>query len=339
MNKAEVLKTFYNQSKVRVPFSVWHHFTPNEHVEATADNGMYDADLAKQTKFVDAIHPDFIKLMNDGYFTYQLNNVDNPRDLDSLAKIKPILDNDPWLTTQGKLISAQIASLNQPAVTLSNVFSAITLLKWKLVADKPELDLAQGDVIFANLYTKAPEIVIHALQVITGDIKKQISAQHRTGIDGVLFSTQEIQDDRIGQEFFETVQKKLDTDLIAEINKTDKIGILHICGFGDATNHLPWFVDYNLPVVNWATRVDSYTLGEGKKLFKNKVVFGGLGITKDDILYKGTKAEIQAEVHRLIDEVGTEDVIIGADCTIQRDTSLEHILWATEAAHAYGAKH
>ncbi|CAJ1230226.1 uroporphyrinogen decarboxylase [Levilactobacillus zymae] len=337
MNKAEVLKAFNNQIETQVPFSVWHHFTPNEHVEATASNGMYAADLSRESEFVDAVHPDFIKLMNDGYFTYQLNNVDNPRDLKSLSKIKPISDDDVWLKDQGNLISAQIKSLSNPAVVFSNVFSAVTLFKWKLVADKPEIDLAQGDVVFADLYTKEPETVINALRVINGDIKKQIRAQHDAGIDGVLFSTQEIQDDRIGQDFFETVQKKLDSELIAEINAQNEIGILHVCGFGEATNHLPWFVDYDLPVINWATRVDGYTLGEGKKLFKDKVVFGGLGITKDDILYKGTRKEIQSEVYRLIDEAGTKGVIIGADCTVQRDTPVEHILWAAQAAHDYVA--
>ncbi|MEE8824603.1 methylcobalamin:coenzyme M methyltransferase [Lentilactobacillus sunkii] len=335
MNKAEVLKAFYNQNELQVPFSVWHHFTPNEHVESTANNGMYDTDLDQESKFVNAVRPDFIKLMNDGYFTYQLNNVDNPRDLKSLTKIKPILDDDIWLKEQARLISAQIESIDDPTVVLSNVFSAVTLLKWKLVSDEPEIDLSQGDVIFADLYTKDPEAVINALRVINADIKKQIRAQHSAGIDGVLFSTQEIQDDRIGQEFFETVQRKLDAELISEINGQGEIGILHVCGFGEATNHLPWFADYDLPVVNWATRVDGYTLGEGKQLFKDEVVFGGLGITKDDVLYKGTKEEIQSEVRRLIDEVGTKGVIIGADCTIQRDTPVEHIRWAAEAAHNY----
>jgi len=335
MKKAEVFKAFYNQSESQVPFSVWHHFTPNEHVEVTADNSMYGVDLAKESEFVKSVHPDFIKLMNDGYFTYQLNNVDNPRSLESLAKIKPILDDDVWLKDQASLISAQIKDLNDLSLVLSNVFSAVTLLKWKLVADKPEVDLSQGDVIFADLYTKDPQTVINALRVINGDIRKQIKAQHSAGIDGVLFSTQEIQDDRIDQAFFETVQKKLDAELIDEINTQGEIGILHVCGFGEATNHLSWFVDYDLPVVNWATQVDGYTLGRGKKLFKDKAVFGGLGIAKNDILYKGTKEEIQYEVHRLIDEAGTKGVIIGADCTVQRDTPVEHIRWAADAAHDY----
>lgn len=335
MNKDEVLKAFKNEEEQSVPFSTWYHFTPNEHVEATKSNGMFDTDLAREPKFVDEVQPDFIKLMNDGYFTYQYNNVDDPKNLDSLAQIKPIEADHRWLKEQYQLISSQLQALDRPSVVLSNVFSAVSLFKWSLVVDKPDEDLSNADTIFADLYTKDPETVKHALSVINSDIKKQINVQREAGVDGVLFSTQEIQDDRIGEDFFNEVQKKLDAELIAEINKYSKLSILHVCGFGEATNHLPWFVDYQLPVVNWATRIDGYTLGEGKRLFKDKVVFGGLGNTTDDVLYKGDQQEIQTEITRLIDEAGTEGVIIGADCTIPRDTPTEHLKWAAEAAHNY----
>ena len=336
MNKEEVLKAFRNENEESVPFSTWYHFTPNEHIEATKENGMFDTDLAREPKFVDDVQPDFIKLMNDGYFTYSYNGVDDPKNLASLANIQPISDNHPWLKEQYQLITAQLKALTRSTVVLSNVFSAISLFKWSLVVDKPDEDLSNADTVFADLYTKDPETVKHALFVINNDIKKQINIQRDAGVNGVLFSTQEIQDDRIDEKFFNEVQKKLDAELIAEINKYSDISILHVCGFGSATNHLPWFVDYKLPVVNWATRIDGYTLGEGKKLFKDKVVFGGLGNTTDDILYKGSQQEIETEITRLIDEAGTQGVIIGADCTVPRDTLTEHLKWAAAAAHNYG---
>lgn len=338
MKKSELLKAFNNEDEQEVPFSVWHHFTPNEHVEATKDNGMFETDLAKEPTYVDSVDSDFIKLMNDGYFTYHFNNVDDPTDLAALAKIQPIAADHPWLVDQARLITEQLKALKHPTIVLNNVFSAVTLFKWALVVDEPERDLAEADTLFADLYTKDPEVVTHALTVVNGDIKKQIQALYHAGLDGVLFSTQEIQDPRIGETFFNQVQKPLDQDLIAEINQNFKTSILHICGFGEATNHLPWFTDYQLPIINWATRVDGYTLGEGKKLFKDRIVFGGLGNTTEDVLYAGSQQEIQAEIDRLLDEAGTKGVMIGADCTVPRDTPVEHIRWAAEAAHSYLAR-
>lgn len=335
MEKIEVIKAFNNESEQYVPFSVWYHFTPNEHVEANDSNKMFETDILKESEYVHKTDPDFIKLMNDGYFTYKFRNVEDPKNLNSLAKIEPLDSDNPWFQNQFKLISEQLSNLDKSAITFSNIFSAVTLFKWSLVVDSPDKELKLADEIFSDLYTERPEVVLHALKIINGDIKRQIQVEHSAGVKGVLFSTQEVQDKRIGKTFFDEVQKKLDEELIDEINKYFKFGILHICGFDGANNHLPWFVDYQLPIVNWATKIDGYSLGHGKKLFKDKVVFGGLGNTTSDVLIKGNKKQIQTEIDNLLDESGTQGVIIGADCTVPRGTSTEHIKWAAEAAHSY----
>ncbi|UQS86025.1 uroporphyrinogen decarboxylase (plasmid) [Nicoliella spurrieriana] len=342
LNKQAVLDAFQNKQEGAVPFSVWHHFNPDEHVEASRDPKIFQNDVAKEPQFVNAVDPDFIKLMDDGYFTYDFNNVRDPKDLAELSKITEIASNDKWLTEQARLFHEQLDRLTEAErdrVILSNVFSAVSVFKWSLVKELPSTELALGDKRFADLYTQNPQVVINALKVINQDIKKQIEVGLNAGVNGVFFSTQEIQDDRVGNEFFENVQKPLDQELINLINRDFKIGILHICGFDGATNHLPGFVDYQLPVVNWATKVDGYTLGEGKQLFKDKVVFGGLGNTISDVLFSGNRDQITTAIDALLDESGTKGVIIGSDCTVPRDTPVEHIKWAAEAAHTYQQRH
>lgn len=331
----DVIKAFRNQPENTVPFSVWHHFTPNEHIEATSQNKMLKADIIGEQHYIRTFHPDFIKLMDDGFFTYQFNNVNEPRNLKSLARIQSLPKHAKWLTNQFRLIKGQLQNVNSHKLTFGSVFSPVTLLKWKLVVDKPASELYQGDRIFTDLYLKDPNIIIKALKVISKDVKKQIKVERIAGVSGIYYSTQEIQDPRLGKTFFNRVQKPLDMSLIKDMNLQFKTGILHICGFSGAHNHLPWFVSYQLPVVNWSTDTDGYSLDEGKRLFNNKVVLGGLGITKRDVLYRGNKSEIQQAVNQLLDESGTKGVILGADCTIQRDTPKEHIKWAEEAAHNY----
>ncbi|MHA8138176.1 uroporphyrinogen decarboxylase family protein [Lactobacillaceae bacterium Scapto_B20] len=335
MSQVDVLKAFKNEEESQVPFLVTHHFNPDEHLEARFDSNILKRDIEEEPKFVEQVGADFVKLMDDGYFTYQYNNVDDPNDLKSLAKIKEISKDHSWLTDQAHLIAEQIKRLDKKLFKFSNVFSAVTLFKWSLLISHPDADLKEADKRFADLYTEDPETVVHALKVINQDIKKQIQVGRDAGADGVFFSTQEIQDNRIGKDFFDDVQKQLDAELIDEINRDFKFGILHVCGFDGAINHLPWFVDYQLPVVNWSTKFDGYSFNEGKKLFSDKVIYGGFGNTTDDVLYRGTKEEIQNEVDRLLDEAGTTGVLIGADCTVPRDTPVEHIKWAAEAAHTY----
>lgn len=74
-------------------------------------------------------------------------------------------------------------------------------------------------------------------------------------------------------------------------------------------------------------------LGEGKKLFSGRVVLGDFDNSRKGILYSDDKEEMQAYVHDLVSEVGTEGVILGADCTVPRDIPYEHLNWAIETAH------
>ena len=48
------------------------------------------------------------------------------------------------------------------------------------------------------------------------------------------------------------------------------------------------------------------------------------------------KEEIEEETRNILDEAGTTGVVLGADCTIPRDTDVNHLAWVREAADRYG---
>ena len=78
--------------------------------------------------------------------------------------------------------------------------------------------------------------------------------------------------------------------------------------------------------------MEEVPLEEGRKLFPNSSVLGGFGNLAASVIYKGTKDEIQAETRRIIAKAGTKGVILGADCTVPRDTDWQHFAWVREAA-------
>lgn len=53
------------------------------------------------------------------------------------------------------------------------------------------------------------------------------------------------------------------------------------------------------------------------------------------MIYRGSREEIEEETKKILDEVGTTGVILGADCTIPRDTDVNHLAWVREAADKY----
>lgn len=332
LSRETVLKALHNETVDQVPASFWRHFADNEFTNAATTPSVLTTNLNGHRDYCQAVDVDFAKTMLDGYFPYPFHGVNDPKNITDLHNLRPIANDDPWLTGQVALAEKQkqIAGSRPTFVTM---FSPLFLLKWALIEHYQE-PLLLADKRFADMYEEDPQLVLHVLKVISDDQKKVAKALMTTSIDGIYYSTQEIQDERTSTpKFFEEVMEPTDIDVQNAINAVSPLNILHICGFDGADNHLDWFVNYPLQVINWATETDGYSLAAGKKLFGDRPVMGGLDNSTKGILYSGTKQQIQDKIHALIAETGNQGVLLGADCTVPRDIDYDHLHWAIEAAH------
>lgn len=332
LSRETVLKALHNETVDQVPASFWRHFADNEFTNAATTPSVLTTNLNGHRDYYQAVDVDFAKTMLDGYFPYPFHGVNDPKNITDLHNLRPIANDDPWLTGQVALAEKQkqIAGSRPTFVTM---FSPLFLLKWALIEHYQE-PLLLADKRFADMYEEDPQLVLHVLKVISDDQKKVAKALMTTSIDGIYYSIQEIQDERTSTpKFFEEVMEPTDIDVQNAINAVSPLNILHICGFDGADNHLDWFVNYPLQVINWATETDGYSLAAGKKLFGDRPVMGGLDNSTKGILYSGTKQQIQDKVHALIAETGNQGVLLGADCTVPRDIDYDHLHWAIEAAH------
>lgn len=171
------------------------------------------------------------------------------------------------------------------------------------------------------------------MAVITQDVIKQATVAITAGADGIYYSTQAIQDDRLDHHIFKELVEKYDRQIIRAANQLSDTNILHICGNGGARNPLDWYQDYENAVINWSTDVEGVSLQAGKRLFKGKVVLGGLGNTTKDVLYQGSRLAITAAVQKIIADAGVDNVIVGANCTVPRDIDIKHLQWVVQAAN------
>ena len=184
---------------------------------------------------------------------------------------------------------------------------------------------------------EAPQELAYALNVIKQDLAKLAVKIITDGkADGIYLSTKNIQDPTITAEEYHTLITPSEQGVLNAANAVSDYNILHICGYEGARNNLSIYKDYDVKVINWAAVVEEVSLKEGKALFGGRAVIGGFDNTKNSVLYRGTKEEIQAEAKRLLDEAGTTGVILGADCTIPENTPIEHLNWVREAAQEYG---
>jgi uroporphyrinogen decarboxylase len=142
-------------------------------------------------------------------------------------------------------------------------------------------------------------------------------------------------DPRVTDEIRETILAPGDFKALEAAVSSSQFNILHICGYAGYRNDLSHFIDYPAQIINFASVVEGVSLGEGKKRFRGKPVIGGFGNTTADILYKGSRAEIEAETERLLKEAGTLGVALGADCTVPRDIPRDHLKWVRDKAAAF----
>lgn len=317
-----------------VPASFWRHFADNEFTDAFQKPAVIQKNLNGHRDYLQAVDVDFVKTMLDGYFPYPFRGVKDPKQAADLAKLQPLTDDDPWISQQADLARQQRALAGDKPVFVT-IFSPMYLFKWALIQHYVE-PLKLADHRFADLYHQDPQLVLHVLKVIGQDLGKVAAAVMKTGIDGIYYSTQSVQDDRLDNpHFFSTVMEPADQLVQERINAVSDLNILHICGFAGAYNHLDWFKDYPLQVINWASKTDGYSLAAGQKLFGGRPVLGGLDNSTKGVLYSGNKEQIQTAVQQLLDAAGTNGVILGADCTVPRDINYDHLRWAIEAAHQF----
>lgn len=313
------------QATDRIPVGFWFHFFEDEVVEATGDTALIQKNITGHKQFIEAFQPDFIKLMSDGYFFYPNAKLTLEAADDVLLTVQSIGANHQWLDEQVALVKQQRQQFTEDVYSFYNVFSPITYLKIKFGGDA-------GFVKFVETHSEAA--VKHVLAVVANDIA--ILARRvieEAGADGIYYSTQSIQTPSKQADIFQKFVKPVDETVLTAAQAAGGTNILHICGYEGAKNQLADFADYPAEIINWAVVVEGVPLAEGAKIFKDKVVLGGFGNTVNDVLYAGNQAAIEAETQAIIASLTNgEKVLLGADCTIPRDTDLAHLDWVRERA-------
>jgi uroporphyrinogen decarboxylase len=334
MNKREwVTRAFRNETTEKVPMGFWFHYTKDELVDGFEHPEMFEQNLAGHRKYYRELQPDFIKIMSDGFFIYPNKEFREAKTAADLRRVKSIGADHPWIEKQAAFVKTLTELFGKDVLSFYNIFSPATFFKFIRQAAGTPLS-PEPETLFMDLAAEDPQALRHALEVVAGDLAllaRRVIAEG--GADGIYFSTQDITDPRFNTAFHRELIQSADFTVLkgASAAKPGVINILHICGYEGHRNNLEHYVDYPADVFNWASVCENVSLGEGKKLFGGKPVLGGFANTTRDILYRGSKDEIQGETRRLLKEAGRQGVILGADCTIPRDTDLERLRWVRES--------
>ena len=332
-NRRELIQAvFHNEEVSRVPVGFWHHFLQNEvGADAWERPELTEKALAGQAAFYKEFPADLIKIMTDGFFGYPhpllKQKLEGPKDV---IAITPLGRESDWFQAQIRYAKKLVETYGKEVPLFYNLFAVPRTIEF--------VQKNLGNTIdIADWLKKEPNKLAHVFDVISEDYAELAKALiQEAGVDGIYLSVNNISYEGVTANAYKNYVAPYEIKILKAARAAGGQNILHICGYHGFRNHLEWYKDYPFEAVNWAVTVEGVSLKEGKELFHGKAVIGGFGQTEADLIYKGNEAEIKAETKRILDEVGTKGVILGADCTIPRDTDIEHLQWVREAAAAYG---
>lgn len=328
-SKKELVKAALDLQPVdRVPVGFWFHFLSGpETADALANPAAAEANVAGHQKFYASFHPDFVKIMTDGYFRYPHPALAAVRTAEDFGRLQPLGSGHAWIRKQVEFVKQLQKIFGQEVLSFYNIFAPARVLEWSLPSgSKTRL----GDWIAADR-----EAVKRGLSVLAEDIAALARAViAEGGTTGIYFSVQNIDDPRVTQAVYDEVFAPGEKYIQTAANAVSEYNILHICGYEGHHNDLSWYADYPAKAINWAVQVEKIPLEQGKKIFGGRAVIGGFGNTKADLLYTGSQEAVQAETRALLQHAGRTGIILGADCTVPEDIDLRRLEWVREAAQA-----
>ena len=150
------------------------------------------------------------------------------------------------------------------------------------------------------------------------------------GLHGVYYAGLVAETRYYTDEEFEECIAPFDKQILQAVKEAGGYNFLHMCKDGLNMNR---YASYNelADVVNWGIYETDFSIEEGRKLFPDTTVMGGLA-NRSGVLVEGTLEELQTAVRELITGVGRKRFILGADCTLATEMPYERIKAVVDAA-------
>lgn len=314
----------------RVPVGFWHHFLADQrHADALADPTAWVDNLAGHDRFYHAWHPDFVKIMTDGFFLYPHEQLHDLKSIHEAVGIKPLGRDSAWVQKQVELCGILTERYGKEVMVFYNLFAPTRCIEFQQTG-------SDAKTVITHFMKEDPEALKEVMAILTEDIATLAKAVIAEGhADGVYLSVQNIPHPEMTEEKYKEFITPSEVAVLEAANSVSENNLLHICGYMGCHNDLTWYKDYPFKAVNWAVAFEGVSLKEGEEIFNHRCVIGGFDNNADGVLYKGTRADIAAETAHILDEAGTTGVILGADCTVPKDIDPAHFEWVRQAAAVY----
>ncbi len=247
------------------------------------------------------------------------------KEASDLRKIKSFSMDSKFVRKSVELTKRSLECFEgSDAPIYTTAFSPSYTLRW-VMRDREE-DLLQ-------FIEEDPESLVIALKSIANSlIEFNRILIEETGVEGFYYCVNN-QNNFFADSFFTTYVAPSEREVLEKANELSDINILHICGYDGLSNDLKLFKDFDAAAYNWDVNAEGLSLAEGKKLFGGKTVIGGF--EQDQVIYTGTREEVEDATFSILDECGQIGTMIGAGCTLPTDIEEIRLEWVRQASIKY----
>lgn len=318
MNKKELVRrVLAGQPVPRPPAAFWYHFTPEQRSGAAAVQAHLD--------FYRETNVDFLKVMNE-----RLYRVDQrPTRASEWRHVRPAPVSSPYfqsLLDEIKEISDAVGDETLLLITIHGIFASAFH-----ATESPEETFARANPVVAHL-REDPQAVMSGLDAISDGLIDLSLACLDAGADGVYYGALGGEKYRFTEEEFIEYIKPYDLKILNETFPSGEFNILHIC---KDQVRLELYADYPGDVVNWSVTEQNPDIAAGREIFQRPIL-GGMDYR--GVIVEGPPDAITDEVYATLDQLGTEGLMLGADCTLPTSTPNQHIRTAVEATASYAVR-
>jgi uroporphyrinogen decarboxylase len=317
MNKFIRMNTvFENGAPDCIPAGFWFHF-PNEwDAKTTADAHLK---LYRETDM------DVIKIMDDNWGNYMTKGVEIKRASDWKNINLPGIKCGHFMR-MSEIIKRIADAAGGEVMLFPTVWSPFKIASFTYSSN------GLHDSDFMADCRDDPESILAGVGAIASVLEDFVAGYFDSGGDGIYFSAQFSEPGRFTDEQWEKLVKPYDLRVINAAKKAGKRAIVHICGepeFEFRTTPAR-FAGYPGDMFNWAVHRNDLDLQGGRRMF-GAPVMGGMH--NRGVLIDGTENQIRAEVRNVIAHAGKKGFMLGADCTVPSDISVDRLRYAVDEAH------
>ncbi len=317
MNKRErVMAAVQGHAVDSVPAGFWYHFP------AACHHG--EAAVNIHREFLEQTDTDILKIMNENLIPCQFPILSSK----DWKHMRPISADADFIQEQADIVKRIVDAVDGEAAVIVTIHG--TVASAYHARRGPENYEKYGAVLRDHLRER-PQLVGRAFAIAAEGAAEMTRQCLAAGADGIYYAALGGESYLYSDEEFAEFIRPHDLVILETAQIRPGFNILHMCK--DRLN-LRRYAGYPADVVNWGVHSENPTLQQGKRLFPGSAVLGGLD-DRDGVLVQGSLEEIEQAVFALLDNMGMEQFLLGADCTLPTNTDYSRIRAAIRAARRY----